>query len=200
MYNLKFLKVVILFVMTFACQDDEPPAILDICDVYQEYERSVKVKLVNLAGIGGCGWIFRQNDTEYLEPTNLNSFNNVFVDGEQYWVCYEEIFKVKSICTGREMIRIIDLKDQTQYSALTDYEKYIGKFQLLTLKYVKDCGFAFEKALNGYLSPINIKDFPVDYINGKEYLLKYEYATDYMGICLGKIIWIVCLKEGEGIF
>lgn len=68
----------------------------------------VPVKMKNLTGLDGCGWVLELNDGTRLEPINLNEFNVSMVEGKKLFVTYED-FPAASICMVGKMVKIISV-------------------------------------------------------------------------------------------
>lgn len=86
--------------IVFSCQKESlmPP---------EGYE---SVILDDLTGLDGCGFVFRQKNNECLEPTNLNDFSIKLIDGDEYWIKYENDSIHGSYCMVGDVIILSDLK------------------------------------------------------------------------------------------
>jgi hypothetical protein len=65
----------------------------------------IPVKMKNLTGLDGCGWVLELNDDSILEPINLNEFNVSMVEGKKLFITYED-FPGGSICMVGKMVKI----------------------------------------------------------------------------------------------
>ena len=75
----------------------------------------------------------------------------------------------------------------------------LAGYEEVTLKDFADidcCSFVFVKKDDKYLDPINLTDFPIKFIDGKKYWIKYKIAYGWFSCCMvGDLIEIVDLKE-----
>jgi hypothetical protein len=75
------------------------------CGGTNKCPKSIHVKLKNLTGLDGCGWVLQKNDGKYLEPTNLNKFDIELNDGKDLHVEYKSVDGA-SICMVGEIVEI----------------------------------------------------------------------------------------------
>ncbi len=66
---MKFTFIGVLGFILFSCADDSA------CS------KSVHVKLKNLTGLDGCGWVLQLDDNSYLEAQNLDQFEIELKEG-----------------------------------------------------------------------------------------------------------------------
>lgn len=52
---------------------------------------TVQVKLRNLTGLDGCGWVLQKQDGSFLEAQNLSEFEIQMVEGKLLGVKVEEV-------------------------------------------------------------------------------------------------------------
>lgn len=71
---------------------------------------SVHVKMRNLTGLDGCGWVLQLNDNSYLEAQNLMEFEIEFKEGKDLHVTYKEIGGA-SICMVGKIVEITCLSE-----------------------------------------------------------------------------------------
>jgi hypothetical protein len=71
----------------------------------QHCTNGVPVKMRNLSGLDGCGWVLELNDGSRLEPMNLNTYDVQMVEGKKIFVTYED-FPGASICMVGKMVKI----------------------------------------------------------------------------------------------
>lgn len=80
------------------------------CSTDDACSGSVHVKMRNLTGLDGCGWVLQLNDNSYLEAQNLNEFEIEFVEGKDLHVKYEEV-DGGSICMVGKIVKITCLTE-----------------------------------------------------------------------------------------
>jgi hypothetical protein len=68
-------------------------------------KKSIHVKLKNLTGFDGCGWVLLKDDGKYLEVQNFDEFDFEFVEGKEYHVSYKSS-DGGSICMVGEIIEV----------------------------------------------------------------------------------------------
>ena len=71
----------------------------------QHCSHGVPVKMRNLNGLDGCGWVLELTDGSRLEPINLNTYNLNLVEGKKIYVTYED-FPGASICMVGKIVKI----------------------------------------------------------------------------------------------
>lgn len=71
----------------------------------QHCPNGVKVKMKNLSGLDGCGWVLELDNGARLEPINLNAFDVKLVEGKKIYVTYED-FPGASICMVGQIVKI----------------------------------------------------------------------------------------------
>ena len=71
----------------------------------RSFPDSVDVKLRNLTGLDGCGWVFELNDGAKLEPVNLSDFQLDLVEGKCFSIAYEDA-EAFSICMVGKTVSI----------------------------------------------------------------------------------------------
>lgn len=76
-----------------ACQDN------NVC------KGSVHVKMRNLSGLDGCGWVLQLDNNDYLEAQNLQEYEIEFVEGKSLHVKYHET-DGGSICMVGKIVQI----------------------------------------------------------------------------------------------
>ncbi len=65
----------------------------------------VEVKLKNLTGLDGCGWVLEQVDGTVLEPVNLEDFENSPNENQKVCITYDEV-DGGSICMVGKLVKI----------------------------------------------------------------------------------------------
>lgn len=85
-------------------------ALVASCSTHDACSGSVHVKMRNLTGLDGCGWVLQLNDNSYLEAQNLNEFEIEFVEGKELHVKYEEV-DGGSICMVGKIVKITCLTE-----------------------------------------------------------------------------------------
>jgi hypothetical protein len=71
----------------------------------QHCPNGVPVKMRNLSGLDGCGWVLELTDGSRLEPINLNTYNLNLVEGKKIYITYED-FPGASICMVGKIVKI----------------------------------------------------------------------------------------------
>lgn len=79
--------------------------VLFSCEKDRSCPDSVDVKLRNLTGLDGCGWVFELNDGAKLEPVNLSDFQLDLVEGKCFSIAYEDA-EAFSICMVGKTVSI----------------------------------------------------------------------------------------------
>lgn len=95
---MRFFIVGIAFVLFTSCSSESG------CS------KSVHVKMRNLSGLDGCGWVLQLNDNSYLEAQNLTEFEIEFKEGKDLHVAYKEIGGA-SICMVGKIVEITCLTE-----------------------------------------------------------------------------------------
>jgi hypothetical protein len=65
----------------------------------------IPVKMKNLTGLDGCGWVLELSDGSRMEPINMNDFEVKLVEGKKIYVTYED-FPGASICMVGKIVKI----------------------------------------------------------------------------------------------
>jgi hypothetical protein len=71
----------------------------------QHCPNGIPVKMKNLTGLDGCGWVLELSDGSRMEPINLNAFNVKMVEGKKIYVTFED-FPAASICMVGKIVKI----------------------------------------------------------------------------------------------
>lgn len=70
----------------------------------------VKGRLVNLAGLDGCGWVIKLDNGSTLEPVNLGDFDIKLVNDRPVCVSYHAAKGYLSICMVGDIVEIEHIK------------------------------------------------------------------------------------------
>lgn len=90
---MKSLLFLFSFALLFSCGDDG------------DCKKSIHVKLKNLTGLDGCGWVLLKDDGKYLEVQNFGEYEFEFVEGKEYHVSYKTV-EGGSICMVGEIVEV----------------------------------------------------------------------------------------------
>lgn len=80
------------------------------CGNEDSCKKSIHVKLKNLTGLDGCGWVLQKDDGSYLEAQNIGEFEIEFVEGKDLHVSYDTV-DGGSICMVGEIVKITCLSE-----------------------------------------------------------------------------------------
>lgn len=73
-----------------------------------------EVKLIDMTGFDGCGWVLEVQDSakSMLEPVNLSEFNIEMIENKTIYIQYHEVDNYTSICMIGPIIKIDNIKKE----------------------------------------------------------------------------------------